>query len=273
MARRVETAARAWLRARFGIWALYELRNKALGWPGALRWTAFERREVARLRTRVHVPGALVTTIVPTFRRPEQLLTAVRSALAQDVRDHVVIVVDDGAGLPALPDDERLVAVSLRRNTRVLGLVRNVGIALARSPYIAFLDDDNEWRPDHLRHAVGALRAGAAVVYTAVERTHPDGEALDVLSVPFDRRLMSETAYVDANSVVVRAGRGVRFSRIPRTRATLPKEDWEFVWRLSRRRRTVHVPVVTVRYTVNPDSYYTSWQVDPEASGSTEAVR
>lgn len=269
---RVETAVRAWLRARFGIWALHELRNKTLGWPWALRSADLERREVARLRATVEVPGALVTTVVPTCRRPDLLLTAVRSALAQDLRDHVVVVVDDGAGLPELPDDDRLVAVSLSRNTGLAGLVRNVGIALACSPYIAFLDDDNEWRPDHLRHAVGALRAGADVVYTAVERVHPDGSVLDVLSVPFDRRLLSDSAYVDTNSLVVRAGRGVRFSRIPRTRATLPKEDWELVWRLSRHHRTVHLPVVTVRYTVNPDSYFTSWSEDPEASDSASAA-
>lgn len=272
MGRRVETATRAWLRARFGIWVLYELRNKALGWPQALRTADLERHEVARLGSTVEVPGALVTTVIPTCRRPEMLLRSVHSALAQELRDHVVVVIDDGAGLPALPDDDRLVAVSLSRNTGLAGVVRNVGIALARSPYVAFLDDDNEWLPDHLGHAVGALRAGADVVYTAVERVHPDGTVLDVLSVPFDRHLLSDSAYVDTNSLVVRVGRGVRFSRIPRTRATLPKEDWELVWRLSRHRRTVHLPVVTVRYTVNPESYYTSWHEDPEASGSAGAA-
>ena len=270
MTRRVETAVRAGLRTTFGIWVLYEARNKALGWPQALRSAALERREVARLRATVDIPSASVTTVVPTCRRPESLLRAVHSALAQDVDDHVVIVVDDGGGLPELPDDDRLVAVSLSRNTALLGLVRNVGIALARSPYVAFLDDDNEWRPDHLTHAVRALRAGAGMVYTAVERVHPDGTVLDVLSVPFDRRRLSDDAYIDANSVVVRIGRGVRFSRIPRSKSTLPKEDWELVWRLSRHRRTVHVPVVTVHYTVNPESYFTTWD-EPGPPVSTEA--
>ncbi|WP_231591453.1 glycosyltransferase [Saccharothrix sp. ST-888] len=38
-------------------------------------------------------------------------------------------------------------------------MVRNVGIRLSSSRYVAFLDDDNEWEPDHLGPAVGALRA------------------------------------------------------------------------------------------------------------------
>ena len=247
------------LRATVGIWALFEARNKLLGWPAALRWRLRERAELRRLRATVVVPPASVTTVVPTYRRPELVVAAVRSALAQDVADHTVIVVDDGAGLPPLPEDDRLVAVSLSSNTGVLGLVRNVGLGLARSPVAAFLDDDNTWHPHHLSTALAAIEAGAEGVYTAVERVHPDGTGLDVLSTPFDRRRLSDESFVDANSIVVRLGRGVRFSTLPRRRSTLPKEDWEFLWRFSRRRRVVHVPTVTVRYTVNPESYYTAW--------------
>jgi glycosyltransferase involved in cell wall biosynthesis len=204
---------------------------------------------------------------MPTYRRPESLVAAVRSALAQDVTDQTIIVVDDGGGLPELPVDPRLVAVSLRRNTACLGMVRNVGIRLARSPFVAFLDDDNTWRPEHLGVALAALEAGADVVYTAVERRLPDGTPLDTLSTPFDRATMADSSYVDANSIVVRNGPRVRFSRLPRRKTTLPKEDWEFVWRLSRRLRTLHVPVPTVDYVANPSSYYTTWRDLPEAAG------
>ena len=140
--------------------------------------------------------------------------------------------------------------------------MRNVGIALARSPFLAFLDDDNEWHSHHLSIALKALEGDADIVYTAVERFHPDGTPFDVLSHEFDRRLLAEESYVDANSIVVRNSRHVRFSRLHRSKATLPKEDWEFVWRLSRRLRTLHVAETTVRYVVNPDSYYTRWGDD-----------
>ncbi len=55
------------------------------------------------------------------------------------------------------------------------------------------------------------------------------------------------------------------FSRLPRVRSTLPKEDWEFVYRIAKRRPVEHVPVTTVRYLVNEDSYYTDWRVAAEA--------
>lgn len=256
-----------WMRARlrraFGVWVLYEARNRVTGWPAAVLTALTEHRAVTRIRAGTEVPPSRVTTVIPTFRRPESLLAAVRSALQQTVSDHVVLVVDDGGGLPVLPTDPRLVSVALPRNTACVGAVRNVGIALARSPYVAFLDDDNEWYPDHLERALAVLEHGADLVYTGVERVHPDGAPYDVLAQPFDRRTLADASYVDANSVVVRTGRGVRFSRLPRTMRTLPKEDWELVWRLSRTRRTVHVPALTVRYTVNRDSYFTAWPPPP----------
>ena len=262
MRRRALRATRAWLRRTFGILPLFEVRTRTLGWPSAVWAARREYVEVKRLRARVVVAPALVTTIVPTYRRPESLVRAVHSALAQTVSDHVVLVVDDGGGLPALPDDRRLVAVSLSRNSSRAGVVRNVGMALSSSTYLAFLDDDNEWHPDHLAVALEALGRGADLVYTGMERVHPDGTRLDVLSRPFDRRALAHRSFVDTNCVVVRRGSGVRFSRLPRSHPSAPGEDWEFAWRLSRRKRISHVPEITVTYLVNPDSYYTRWETD-----------
>lgn len=253
-------AAKKQLRAQVGLWPLREMANRVRLGPAVPGLRRFEDAEVNRLALRGPRRTALVATVIPTHRRPELLLRAVESALAQSVTDHEVIVVDDGGGLPPLPAHPALHTVSLARNTAVLGLVRNVGIRLTESRFLAFLDDDNFWRPDHLEVALATLGAGASVVYTAVQRQLPDGTVLDVLSTPFDRtRLRDGPAYVDANSLVVRRDRSVRFSRLPRTRATMPKEDWEFVHRMSRSRVTTHVPEPTVRYLVNPDSYYTSW--------------
>jgi glycosyltransferase involved in cell wall biosynthesis len=259
---KAEAWARSQLRERYGIWPLFEVRAKAYGWPQTLLAARAERSEVQRLERTVSMPPALVTTIIPTYRRPDALARAVGSALAQTVRDHVVVVVDDGAGLPPLPDDDRLVAVSLSENLGRPGVVRNVGIALSRSTYLAFLDDDNEWRPHHLATALDALTGPADpvdLVYTGVERVRPDGTTLDVLARPFDRRALAVGPYVDTSCIVVRRGPGVRFSRLPRSSPKVPGEDWELVWRLSRRRQVRHVPDVTVRYLVNPGSYFTRW--------------
>ncbi len=194
--RHPSSGMRSYLRRRFGLWPLHELKNRVLLGPKTPALRRFEDGEVARLLSVLGgVQRAACATIVPTYRRPELLKVAVESALSQTMDDNIVMVVDDGGGLPALPDHPRLRAVSLSRNTAVLGLVRNVGIRLTDSDFIAFLDDDNQWKPNHLHTAITALRGHDSeavgpppdAVYTAVERRMPDGVLLDTLSKPFDR--------------------------------------------------------------------------------------
>jgi glycosyltransferase involved in cell wall biosynthesis len=261
------------LRRHFGWLPLYELRNQVRYGYTVPRVWLFESAEVRRLRPSLPKgPPPLVTVVIPTYRRPESLPAAVRSVLAQTIADLRVIVVDDGGGgLPELPDDPRVVAVSLAHNTAVLGVVRNVGIRLADSEFVAFLDDDNEWEPEHLATALAVLRPEPpqsqsqprgqrlAGVYTALRRVLPDGREVDVLSVPFDRRLAREEGFLDANGFVARRSRALWFSRLRRDRGVLPREDWATLYRYSRRHPISHVPVPTVRYLVNPDTYYTVW--------------
>lgn len=257
----VTRVAKTAIRRHVGIWRAMEWRNRVVMAPSLPGLKRFEDAEVQRLSKSLGpVPSAEFACIVPTFRRPQGMAAAVESILAQEHQDFVVLVVDDGAGLGPLPDDPRVHAVSLSRNSAVLGLVRNVGIRLSSSRFIAFLDDDNTWTAEHLSLTRRALLSGADLVYTDVGRYRPDGSLLDTLSRDFDRRVLSDESFVDANSVAVRRTRGTRFSRLPRTRTTLPKEDWEFVFRTSGRgRTTTHVPRTTVRYLVNPGSFYTTW--------------
>ncbi|MFF7969731.1 glycosyltransferase [Streptomyces sp. NPDC007905] len=260
--RRITRAPWELLKRTFGWLVLFELRNKILLGPSALRLRRLETAETRRhAAAAASMPAALVATVIATHRRPDELRAAVRSALAQTVRDQVVVVVDDGAGLPDLPADPRLFAVSLTRNTGVAGVVRNVGIRLTRSRYVAFLDDDNLWEPDHLERALAVLETpdGPDGVYTALRRVLPDGTERDILSVPFDRRRAARESFLDTNAFVARRDGTLRFSRLRRTPEVLPREDWELVHRYSRSHSVRHVPHATVRYLVNPGSFYTTW--------------
>lgn len=252
-----------------------EVRNKVVLGRSALALRRLEDAEVKRLANQVTLPQARVAVVTATYRRPELLVSSIRSALAQTIRDIVVLVADDGGGLPALPNDSRLQACSLSANTAVLGVVLNVGIRLTRSQYVAFLDDDNEWEPEHLEVAIAALEAGQPserpdLVYTALRRSLPNGQLIDVLSTHFDRRLLAREAFVDTNSLVIRRFPQLHFSRIRRPIGVRPREDWELVYRLSRRMAVQHVPIPTVRYNVNPESYYTDWA---DTFGTQDASR
>jgi glycosyltransferase involved in cell wall biosynthesis len=115
-----------------------------------------------------------------------------------------------------------VIAVSLSKNMGIAGVVRNVGIRLSHSQYIAFLDDDNTWHPEHLALCLDSLKAGQDLVYTAIARRTVGGRELDVVSAPFDRRTLINEGYVDTSAIVVRRADNVRFSRLPRGRTTLP---------------------------------------------------
>src|SRR3954471_22950988 len=97
-------------------------------------------------------PG--VSVVIPTFARPDLVLRAVHSALAQTFTDLEVIVVVDG------PDPETVAVLAALADPRVRTIslaeqggapnARNVGIDVARAPWTALLDDDDEWLPTKL---------------------------------------------------------------------------------------------------------------------------
>lgn len=97
-----------------------------------------------------------VTVVVPTRDRPALLRDAVDSALAQTAETRV-LVVDDGSATPVeLPADPRLEVVRHLR-PRGVSAARNLGISLATTPYIAFLDDDDRLRPRFVEASLAHL--------------------------------------------------------------------------------------------------------------------
>jgi hypothetical protein len=87
-----------------------------------------------------------------------------------------------------------------------------------------------------------------------------DGSEFDVISHSFDRRKLADgDNYIDANSIAVRRQADTLFSRLPRTKLTYPKEDWEFAYRYTRTAKVTHIDIPTVEYLINFDSYYTKW--------------
>lgn len=244
--------------AALGSYGAIEAKAQLLRAPATLRNRRFERAEIRRLRaTLPAIPSARTITVIPTYRRRSLLEQAIRSALAQTDHDHVVVVVDDGGGELAAIHDPRLVQVSLSRNSHNVGVVRNIGIGISESRFCAFLDDDNQWRRDHLRLALAALEAGADLVYSGMERLDEATSAREVVSDPFDRRRLRADNFVDASMVTMRRARWARFSSMDRHFGDVTREDWELVRRVSRRHRVVHVPEVTVTYLVHDGSYYT----------------
>jgi glycosyltransferase involved in cell wall biosynthesis len=99
-----------------------------------------------------------VSVIMPSYNTAPLIAGSLDSVFEQTFQDFEVIVVNDGS--PDTPDLEKVLAPYLgnypeklvyirQANKRAAG-ARNTAISRARGEFLAFLDSDDTWLPDHL---------------------------------------------------------------------------------------------------------------------------
>ena len=125
--------------------------------------------------------GVRATVVIPVYNAERYVEMAVRSALASDLKEIEVIVVDDGSKdrsieIVASIGDPRVAIVRLRASGRP-SRPRNVGIARAKAPYVAFLDADDLIKPWKLSAAVTVLDRypEAGFAFADFERVEANG--------------------------------------------------------------------------------------------------
>lgn len=193
-------------------------------------------------------PHPLISVIIPTFERPELLLQrGLASALAQSYPNLEVLVVMDGpdpetaAALAAI-DDPRLRPLTLPQNSGPAD-ARNYGVQHARGEWVAFLDDDDTWRPHKLARQLELAQASAYPLPVVLcgyiirtpygDRLHParpkrPGEPLG------DYMLARSTARqipCPVFGILVLAPRQLAL-RLPWTPGLRTSEDWDWMLRL-----------------------------------------
>ena len=115
----------------------------------------------------MNLSAPLVSVVIPTKNRPQLVVRAVHSVLAQTLEAIEAIVVIDG---PDKTTEQNLRQLNDPR-VRIIqlpvslggGSARNAGVDQARADWVAFLDDDDEWLPKKLEVQFRA----------AQESTHP----------------------------------------------------------------------------------------------------
>lgn len=106
------------------------------------------------------MPEYKVSVVIPTKNREKEVVRAIDSVYHQTVRPVEVVVVDDASGdnttgiiRRQFPD-----VILISNKTSIGGAAaRNIGADAATGEYIAFLDSDDEWLPDHLENALKVI--------------------------------------------------------------------------------------------------------------------
>ena len=126
------------------------------------------------------------SVVIPVYNRAGVLGDAIRSVLAQGCRDFEIVVVDDGSK----DDPERVVRAFADPRIRFAaqdngggGAARNAGIDLAQGRFVAFLDSDDVWLPQHLA-TMRSLLEGTTDVVGYARMTVDRGEGRTFLKPP-----------------------------------------------------------------------------------------
>lgn len=144
-----------------------------------------------------------VSVVIPTRGRAKQVVSAVRSALAQTDPPLEVIVVIDGPD----PETHRALAPIADTRVRVIGLeqaegggsARQRGVVEARGEWIAFLDDDDEWLTHKLERQLAEARSiggTSPIVSSQVIARSPSADYIWPRNVRVGEQPISEYLFV-----------------------------------------------------------------------------
>lgn len=183
----------------------------------------------------------LVSVVIPAYNHAHFLTESLASVRAQTLQDWEAIVVDNHsadntAEVVAGFGDSRISRV-LIHNEGVISASRNLGMALAKGRYIAFLDADDVWHPEKLARCIARLEADADVVCHG-ERWVSAKKIRTVEYGPEARaryeRLLFEGNCISTSAVVLHRDWFAKVGGFSTERAFITAEDYDYWLKLAR---------------------------------------
>lgn len=192
--------------------------------------------------------------VIVTRDRPELLADALRSVDAQVPPPLEIRIADDG--MPPLADPPTAAGLEVTLiHTGGAGpaAARNAAARGARGEVLAFLDDDDRWRPGHLAGLAAALNDPAVefawrdceVIRERVD-AHGNRLALESIAIEhdWDAGMMRDNDYLPPSGWGVRRALFERLGGFDESFAR--SEDWDFALRAAALTTPRRVPGVTV---------------------------
>jgi len=208
--------------------------------------------------------SGLVSIMMPAYNAEAYIHQAIESILAQSYPQWELIVVDDGskdrtAEIVSTFIDPRITLVQQENGGEAVA--RNTALQHMHGEWIAFLDADDAFLPDHLRLAVSTLqeRPDLDAVYTNGYYVNSEGKQLRTLSSKrrgpfegdiFEQIVRASDVFGPPICVVLRhaliAEKGFQFD--PRI---IIGPDWDFLTRVAEFARFGYIDLPTCLYRVH----------------------
>lgn len=197
----------------------------------------------------------MVSIVIPTYNRKLELSELLEALSRQTFQEFEVIVVndcgEDVSCVVQLYAELEIHLINLPNNVKNVQAM-NVGISMARYPYIMFCDDDDLLLPTHLELMVSAIQE-ADLVYSDAEIVL--AEARDGYRLPYERHLFAyhlDLAGMRRYSTYIPSGSLVRKEALEQA-GGLDAEmyhywDWDLFLRMAHSHRIKRLPVASVLY-------------------------
>lgn len=117
-----------------------------------------------------HTAAPKVSVIIPSYKTADLIPACLDSVFAQTFSDFEAIVVNDGS--PDTPELEKVIQpyadriVYIKQENKRAAAARNTAIRHARGEFLAFLDSDDTWLPNHLANQMALFAADPSLGLT-----------------------------------------------------------------------------------------------------------
>lgn len=219
-----------------------------------------------------------VAIVIPAYERPHELEACLRSVMAQSHQEWRAYVVDDGSATPlgAVVEslqEPRITYVRLAANTGGPATPRTVGVQSSNEPLIAFLDSDDQWRPQHLTDAIERLLtsshvavAGNATVNGARDVRQGSGPYFASLPGEIGLRQLIRRNWIITSSLLTHRTPLLRAMPFPSEAGTGIYEDYAVWLRLARQGSIGLSNRETVQYSVTESTSYSDTYAPVDAA-------
>ena len=203
----------------------------------------------------------LVSVIVPTYNRPDQLRKCLKSISEQTYKNIEVVVINDN-GLDVLPiimEFNNILKINLVVNETNLGTgaTRNKGVNEARGRFITFLDDDDIYYPNHIQTLIENYDPKYAVIYADAMQVNyiqgDDGPCETYRGVVCSSNFYKDKLYVGnyIPNLCVLTSKETFIKSHGFDAELVALEDWEWLLRMALIADFKHVKKITAEYHIN----------------------